>query len=724
MKELHVDENGLKSVILATYHNKQLKTESSSSNSIRVILPSSSNDSCQETSVDAKSSELSKPCGIDTSTCSNLTCSLEEPAVKNSLLCMAVQIHVGFSPEKQGHMRDPSKIVDNAGARDCHKLVEMIADGNSMFLEKGDLQKSISPKKENAEFAEVKPWNELNQRVVSDVEQEVGMYNEASGSCSAIQDRCGEIVHPSSVDSSVSNKWSLTETGSKIQSGYKRDRYDRFGSTNGEVSLEMSTRNEELCIEVKEPSQYRDDVKKHKTNDCMHGQGSSPFITESEDITANDQPTGVSGIDLNETILANEVDYQKQSINEVISLHAEIVSKPIPMVAKSGMPICLPKLHIQLDGNAAGWRGSAATSAFRPASVLESTKRIKASSPLDSNNGSKSSQVNWIDLNVSAEGGDSETELLPEKCLRAVSSFPSEDCSMEVSSSQAEKFKVDLNCVSENDENSHQRCAPASLSRGSVKNFDLNDDPTSADICSDSYPLALGTSALRDEVFGDSVVTFQGNAKQQKFNAVESSHRGNLSTMQRFNHGEGKPFLMTASTILPSVEQMQTAISQQQRPTYASYPPPSSFPHTLLCNNAFFIDPNNRISSNDYPPGAISYNIINPQVTAFFPGIFGSNALSAFSGTPHLMQGHVRPCFNDIAIMRPNFGPNGGITSSETGSWGVNGRQLSIPINNATTEDQMRSFQQHALSDAPMKMEPMGGWESYQPGFRPMTSWR
>lgn len=666
MKEnwLDVDGNGLKSVMLANSRGKQLKTESSSSNSIRVILPSSSNDSCQETSADVKSGEHTKCCGTDTSACTNLTSSLEEPVVKKSQFGMAVQISVkddmyvtGFSPKKQGHRHGHSKIINDVGARDFHNLAEMIADGNLIFLEKSDVQKSISPRKENVEFAKVKQQNELNQRVLSDVEQDVGMYKEASGSCSSIQDKCGEIVPLSSVDSSVSNRGSLTENRRKIHFGCKRDRYDRFRSPKDQVSLEMSTRNEALCMEVKEPSsQYRDHMKKHKTNGCLHGQGSSPFITESEDITTSDQHTCVPGIDLNETILVNEVDYQKQSINEAVSLHAEIVSKPKPVAAKSGMPICLAKLHIKLDEEAAGWRGSAATSAFQPVSFSESINRIKASSPVDNNNGSKSSQVNWIDLNVSAEGVNCDVELLPEKCLKAVSSFPSEDRLMEVSSSQAKKFNIDLNCIGENDENYHQLCAPASLSRSSVKDFDLNDQPISADICSDPYSLAQGDSALRDRTSGDSVVTFLGSAKQPEFNSVESSsYMGNLSP-KRFSLGEGKQFLMAASTNLPPVEQMRTAFSQQQRPTLASYSSPSCLPHTFLCNNAFFIDPNNCISSN----GVISYNIINPQVTAFFPEMLGSSAVPAFSGTPHVMQGHDRPSFNDIAITRPNFGPNGG----------------------------------------------------------------
>ena len=54
---LNAGENRLKSIVQGTYHNKQLKTESSSSNSTRAIFPSSSNDSSEEASVHEKPSK-------------------------------------------------------------------------------------------------------------------------------------------------------------------------------------------------------------------------------------------------------------------------------------------------------------------------------------------------------------------------------------------------------------------------------------------------------------------------------------------------------------------------------------------------------------------------------------------------------------------------------------------------------------------------------------------
>ncbi|KDP35106.1 hypothetical protein JCGZ_10948 [Jatropha curcas] len=703
------EEDGLKTVMAAACSSKQLKTESSSSNSIRTNLPASSNDSCQEISVDAKSCERSKHSSIDVCTCTGLNCCMEKPAVKSSLLGMTLQISckdglnvTAFSPGKQDQTCDFSEIVGNVETRVCDKLVEIIGDENPVVLEKSNLQKSISPEEEDTEFAKPKHCCELNgsiavvQKDAGDAEHEAGIYKEASGSCcSSIQEKSGETVHLSSVDSIVSK--CLTESGSKIQYGNKRDRYHSVASTKGEVK--------KLCLEVKEPSEYRDNTKKHKANDGTHGQASSPLTTKSEDMRVINQQQAnyFSGIDLNENIFANEMDYNKQSIKEE-PFRAEFVSKPTPVIAKSGMPICLPKLHIQLDGSAGGWRGPAATSAFRPTPFSDSINRVKASSPQDSHNHSKSSQVTGIDLNIVAEGGDGDIELLSEKCSQPGSS-------VEIGSLRVGKFNIDLNYSSEIDENSRQPFPPATLSRNYSKDFDLNNSPTSLDTCSDSHLLAL-----RDGASGDRVVTFLGNARQLESNNVGLPYQADLSPIQSFSYGQTKPFLMAAApSIFPSIEQMQNAVSLQQRPTYASYPPPPHLPpQTFICNNAFFIDPNNRLSTNVYP---------RSPIPAFVSHILGSSAPSAFSGASYLMHCPDGPSSNDIALLRPSFDQSGGISSSESASWGDNRKQLFIPVNNGT-ENQIRALHQLALSAAPIKREPDGGWESHQLGFKQMTSWR
>ncbi|XP_065847472.1 uncharacterized protein [Euphorbia lathyris] len=713
---LHVDGDSSKSLV-ATCHSKQPETESTSSNSTRVILPASSNDSSQETSVNANSRDRGKHSGTDSCIATDFKCSPEGSAVKSSASVIDTQnasqygVHLtGFSPENISHLDNRLKTVDSAGTR-CDELVGMITDYNLVTAEKSELQKSNSSEKENSDFPEFKPCFELNNApevVLSDVAPEVRRYREASGSCSSsVRGESGEIIHMSSVASAVSDKDCSTETGSKFHLGNALDRCDSSFLEKDEFDLKMSIRS----LDAKDTSKYRDHEEKDKDNVGLHVQGSSPLTTNPEYLTATiHKHNFVSRFDLNEEIFAEEVDNSKLSIKEMVSFHAQILLKPIPMVAKSGMSIGFPTCDIQLD-EASGWKGSAATSAFR-ATFPQCMSRIVASSAMIVSKDSEFLQPDRIDLNVAAEGGDCDMEFLVEKHVQAFSSFPSEEPS-NVSATRAEKFDIDLNCVGEDDDNGHQLCLPASSYTNAVKCFDLNYNPTSADESGDPCLSSQCPSVQRNRTFGDSVVTFWGNVKESEANSTSPAYHVDLSSLQRFSHGQAKPFLMDAPAILPPSERILNMVPPQPRQTYTSYGPPTSLPsQTFMYDNRFFIDPNNRLSSSVYAPGAV-------KETCFFPQIVASGAPPTFSGTPYIRHGLG---VNSGDIAKPSFDPNGGVGSSENGSWGRNGRHMSVPVNNKPN-DQMRPFQQLAFFDTPKKRrEPDGGWDSCQLGFRQRTS--
>ncbi|XP_062163628.1 uncharacterized protein LOC133870495 [Alnus glutinosa] len=741
-------ESGLKSVMQTSFHDKLYKTESSSSNSTHITLPASSNDSCQVTSMDVKACTNSKTSAMDTSTCTDFKSNLKEPAVRILAVGMASQASKDvldstiFHPGKQQNATKVSEIV-NVRSKDSYRVLGMISDHNSLTVEDIDLQNPNLFKKkvtEDSNHDKVQPCYvlddalEVARRVAREVEREVGTFREVSGSSSSVHEKSGEAVHMSSVDSADSNKRDcLTETGSEIQFCCEQDNSDSFCSIKEVVDLETSARNEGSYLEVKEPSHGTDPRMMNVSNDCLHRQESSFVTTKPEDGAASDQ-TNVFRFDLNENILANEDEYPGHSVNGTISCHAKTVIKPVPVLAKSGIPFSLPLLQSKCEEELGGWRRSAA-SAFRKISLSKSYNRNKSSSPNDNNDCSKQSQVKGIDLNVAAAGVDFDMELLPDKCVQEQSSLASEESSMEVSSKRAKRFHFDLNFVSENDDSHRQLSPPASLSGYSVRDFDLNDNPTSVDASIDTYQPGQGTQALRNGALDDDpAVSFLGIAKQPDSRSVGTGYLAGVSSLHGFTHGHSKSLQEAASNVLPSNEQMQIVHPLHHKLTYTA--PPQAPPHAFLYNNGFCIDPNS-LASTVYPPSFLPY-ITDPRGTTVIPQVLGSGAphimsvpggmgaLSAFSGARHMMSFPGGSGPSDIAFIRPSFDLNGiAAATSENGSRVDNARQLFIPVSNSTLEDPVKSFQQVAFPAPPMKRrEPDGGWDSHQLSYRQVTSWQ
>jgi hypothetical protein len=464
-----------------------------------------------------------------------------------------------------------------------------------------------------------------------------------------------------------------------------------------------------------------------------HHQESSYVTPKPEDVAASDQTTHIFGFDLNENILTNEDGYPEQSVYETISYHAKTVIRPVPVLAKSRIPFSIPMLQSKCEEEVGGWRRSSA-SAFRQISLSKSCNRNKSSSPNDNNDCSKQSQVIGIDLNVAVAGVDFDMELLPDKCVQEQSSLASEESSLEVSYKRARKFHIDLNFASENDDGYRQLSPPASLSGYSVRDFDLNDNPISAEASIDAHQPGQGTRALRNGALDDDpAVSFMGIAKQPDSSSVGTGYLTGFSSFHGLAHGNTKSLQVAASNVLPSNEQMQMVHPLHHNLTYTAPPPAPS--HAFLYNNGFCIDPNS-LSSTVYPPSFLPY-ITDPRGTAVIPQVLGSGAphimsvpggmgaLSAFPGGRHMMSFPGGSGPSDIAFMRPSFDLNGIAATSENGSRVDNARPLFFPVSNSTLEEPVKSFQQVAFPATPMKRrEPDGGWDSHQLSHRQVTSWQ
>ena len=177
-------------------------------------------------------------------------------------------------------------------------------------------------------------------------------------------------------------------------------------------------------------------------------------------------------------------DFCSEEDNHPTALSAANLSVPVAVAAPKGAP-AVPVAPLHFTGEL-GWRGSAATSAFRPTALTAQRQKSAAFS---------------IDLNV-AEGSDDEMAMVnsPE------------------TGSRPDKLELDLNRREDDDilpsnfwrphqQNGVNLCAsPASSSSSrqpSLRDFDLNDDPSAFEACGSSSSF-LGRSMARNYKFEDS----------------------------------------------------------------------------------------------------------------------------------------------------------------------------------------------------------------------------
>ncbi|XP_020584074.1 uncharacterized protein LOC110027119 [Phalaenopsis equestris] len=188
--------------------------------------------------------------------------------------------------------------------------------------------------------------------------------------------------------------------------------------------------------------------------------------------------------DLNEDACTEDIDCAVDPINPSILMN---LSAPIAVSASKGAPSFLIT-PLCLEGGL-GWRGSAATSAFRPASPRRTSDGEKSES------GSKyKPNLIEFDLNVTDSGNYLPLDTI---AVPVSSGIPSWNSSSEVSSLKPERIKLDLNNNGEDQAtpshsllvkpyfvSSGQTSSPASSSSRKQpphKHFDLNDNLFSSD---------------------------------------------------------------------------------------------------------------------------------------------------------------------------------------------------------------------------------------------------
>ncbi|XP_010920135.1 uncharacterized protein [Elaeis guineensis] len=410
--------------------------------------------------------------------------------------------------------------------------------------------------------------------------------------------------------------------------------------------------------------------------------------------------------DLNEDVCTEDDHPINSTLNSQVNLSA-----PKAVVAASKGAPELPVSPSCFEGEL-GWRGSAATSAFRPAYP-------RRTPDAEMNLGPKNrTSLSEIDLNVAESEDNVAVDLASVKEVPHLSGFPSGESSMEISSRRVERLKLDLNRLGDEDmsphpssfwnlhhQNGDQSLSAASSSRQlSMKDFDLNDNPSLFDIGGSHNPNkpSFKASGMSGSVeLDDPVVTIMGSRM-----AAEKKDYGN----------------QTQQSYLGNVLSLEPAVSARQMLPYAHMPPPA-YRYTGLGTGPALPYPPAL-----YGPNSVPY-MVDSRGAPVVPQIIGSAGLSgAPSATPPFLTSvHGTPrSSKGTGSSQSGVDLNSAMTLMDSGNREPGGfRQLVVQGHDGLTEEQTRSAAQLASSGMTLKRkEPDCGRDPCTLGYKQVTSWR
>lgn len=491
---------------------------------------------------------------------------------------------------------------------------------------------------------------------------------------------------------------------------------DSPDSINGKQDLPSEVTPKELPTGQSHSTEASPEKEEHVFNSadtapehCIHDIESSQ-VTEAAQEPDMETEKSPSGFDLNQEVCSDEMDHP---VNPV--------STPIPVVSVS-RPLTSPGLPVaplQFEGTL-GWKGSAATSAFRPASPRKISDSDKNHSVGGTSDSSKQRQDFLdIDLNV-AEDGENLGKEIP-----ASSGLPSGESSVEVSPKKSERFKLDLNRMDDDGEalpsdfwvggrlmynrNGHRSPSPvlsSSSMQASMRNFDLNDRP----YFQDSLEQGPNKPSQTVNAYGGpkpdaSVISIMGAR-------VEVSKKDFDPQVLSLTNGKTNEPLVDASVA-------RTGSFLGLGPM-ASYTRPPVFAYNGLATGR----PAMSLSSAVYGPGGTIPYMVDSRGAQVVPQIMASASAAvppSYSQPPFVisMTNSTQPVLNGAGPSCPNLDLNSGFMV-DGGNRESNLRQFFVPDQGRSMEEHLRANSQQQQQQPPStsgvagkRKEPDGGWDSY-----------
>ncbi|KAG4934539.1 hypothetical protein JHK87_048541 [Glycine soja] len=437
----------------------------------------------------------------------------------------------------------------------------------------------------------------------------------------------------------------------------------------------------------------------------------SSQVTEAARDPGGNSEKSLCTFDLNEEVGSDDMDV---SVNAMSTM-------PIPVVSasKPALTSWLPMAPLQFEGTL-GWKGSAATSAFRPASPRKNSDNEKNVSV-----GGNSSEISKqrqdcldFDLNV-AEGEEGLLKQIGES-----SGLPSGQSSVELSPKRSSRFKLDLNSIGDDGDaqpsdqrmegplfprrNGYWSPSPASSSSSMqplVRNIDLNDRPF---FQTDLVDQGLSKSSSIIEAYKQSksdapVISILG-AK------VEVGTREYIPQTLSFPNGKAiEPAMDLPLSGAGSVLGMGPTLSYNHSTAFG-YNGLTSVP-ALSFSPAMY----------GSPGGPIPY-MVDSRGSPVVPQVGGSSstALSSYSQPPFIVSiTGTQLGLNGVGSSRPNFDLNSGFTIDGGNRDMLTARQFFFPAQGRAMEDHVRTLPQSSSSGVSVKRkEPDGGWDTYPLSYK------
>lgn len=570
--------------------------------------------------------------------------------------------------DEQEHASDGCDDVANASH---FSRLALETRGSDMIDKKSDIE---------LEYGMVDPL-ELARRVAKEVERQVGDCREPF--CSSSSEKIsGGIRAPDSPDSVNGKQHQLLDgPPSELPAGQITA---VEASSKGEVHLN---------------SQNLDAVPENCGPDIE-----SSLVTETARRPEINAEKGVCNFDL------NHFDLNQEIFPEDMDRPVNPISTPVAVVSASRATAApsLPVAPLQFEGTR-GWKGSAATSAFRPASPRRLPDAGKTLLTGEASNSSKQKLLFDFDLNV-VEGGE-EDPVFP-----ASSGLPSGESSVEVSPKRSDRLKLDLNRVSNEGDappsdwkieastvhyrNGHRSPSPAfsssSSMQSSMRNIDLNDRPS---LPNNSSELQPNPGGLKQD---EPVISL-------------------LGTRVGVNR---KTVMPQAPPYQPNGKAPETAADANLGRTggILGMGLPGSYQHAHVLGYSGLTTgaPISYSSSMYVPGGSIPYMVdsrgahVVPQIVGSASTVAPSYSQSRFYMT---MSGAAPSGINGAGLSRPNFDLNSGfiLDGGNRDTTGVS-RQLFIPGQSEPLRGNLQPSSSSGIGGK--RKEPDSGWEAYPYNYK------
>lgn len=432
-------------------------------------------------------------------------------------------------------------------------------------------------------------------------------------------------------------------------------------------------------------------------------------LTEAAQDPGGNSEKSLCTFDLNEEYGSDDMNVSANTIS----------TTPIPVVSasKPAQTSGLPTAPLQFEGTL-GWKGSAATSAFRPASPRKNADNQKNVSAGGNSDISKQRQ-DFLDFDLNVAGGEDELA----KQIGESSGLPSGQSSVEHSPKRSKRFELDLNSIGDDGDtqpsdqrtegqlffgrNGYWSPSPASSSSSmqpSVRNIDLNDRPYFQTDLLDQGPTKSSSSI---EVYGLS-----------KSDAPAISILGAKVEIGRKEH---VPQIWS----LPNGKAVEPAVDLTMMPGaggVSGMGPAVSYNHsTFLGYNGLTSMPPLSFSPAAYGSGGTVPYMVDSRGAPVVPQVGGSssNVLSSYAQPPYIMSmAGTQLGLNGVGPSRPNFDLNSGFMIDGGNRDALTARPFFFPGQNRAMED--RTLQQSSSSGVGGKRkEPDGsGWETYPFGYK------